>query len=131
MKADESRPAGITLSPRVLAGNGYGCSSNHVPSVTGLACWEGGFPGYRAGFLIPPLRGRESHVNRWPAISRCRRIDGLPLSRRGGNPQLAQALPGLQGFGRTRVALDEVAQFADTVVLLAEFDQGESLFQLG
>src|SRR6266699_1394360 len=54
------------------------------------------------------------------------------LSGSGGrsNSQLPQPVACLQGFVGMRIALDQVAQFTDSIVLLAELNQGKSLLQL-
>ena len=52
----------------------------------------------------------------------------LPTKR---NTQLPQAFTSLQRLWRMRVALHQVPQFPDSVVLLAQLNQGKSLLQLG
>src|SRR5579864_663408 len=54
----------------------------------------------------------------------------LFLSARTRHSQLAQAVPRLQCFRSVRIALDQMPQFADTVILLAPLNEGEALFQL-
>src|SRR5581483_2726585 len=43
-------------------------------------------------------------------------------SRAGGNPELAQLLPRLQRFVRSRIALDHMAQRFHAILLLAQLD---------
>src|SRR5580658_7793868 len=52
------------------------------------------------------------------------------LFSRGRNSQLAQPIPRLQRFRSVRITLDHMPQLGDAIVLLAEFNQSESLLQL-
>src|SRR5271168_4183518 len=48
----------------------------------------------------------------------------------GCDSQFAKALTGLQSLVGLGIALDDVAEFRDTFVLFAEFNQRKSFFQL-
>src|SRR5208282_4479743 len=48
----------------------------------------------------------------------------------GRNSKFAEALAGLQSLRGTRIALNYVAEFRDSVILFAELNQRETFFQL-
>src|SRR4051812_29030709 len=57
-------------------------------------------------------------------------IPSSGLSARAAHSSLAQPFPRLQSLRRVRIALDQMPQFADAIILLSEFEQRESFFQL-
>ena len=72
--------------------------------------------------------GQTSRPEETPSFDLAEPASGLSSTAR--HSQSSQAVPGLDRFRRVRIALDQVLQLICPIILLAEFDEGNSLLQL-